>query len=257
MDLMQSNFTQVVTLPSKGLLNPEIPNGEITQRCMMVADQKFLSGSSQGAESAINQILQRTITVPENFDVSKLTLPDSLYLLFKLRVLSYGSKYTFRSRCPECGEKIDISLDLSEIPVTYLNDDYAGSLVATLPHRGDIVYTRLLTNHDLEEVNKELKRRKKRSPDDDSGYVLRIARSIDKIVFAKPDEDGRRETSSPFEIERYIESLTDLDASTILHARDSVNYGISPIVECVCPECHEYIDVSLRFSPEFFRPSLG
>lgn len=258
MDAMQNyNFTQVVTLPSKGLLNPEIPNGEVTQRCMMVADQKFLAGSNQGAESAINQLIQRTIVSPEHFDVSKLTLPDALYLLFKLRVLSYGNKYTFRSRCPECGKKIDITIDLSDIPVTYLAEDYADSLVAKLPHRGDTVYTRLLTNEDLDEINKELKRRKKRSPEDDSGYILRIARSIDKIVFAKPDENGRKETSSPFEIERYIESLTDLDATTIMYARDSVNYGISPVVECVCPECHEYIDVSLRFSSEFFRPSIG
>lgn len=253
----QSNFTQELILPSRGLFNPEIPEGKLIQRCMMVADQKFLSGSNQSASSSIHQILQRTITDPADFDVAKLTLPDTLYLLFKLRVLSYGNEYKFRTRCPECGNKIDITIDLSELPVEIIEDNYAESLVAELPHRGDTVYTRLLTNEDIEEVNREMKRRKRRNASDDSEYVLRIARSIEKIKLKEPNKDGKKELTGFFDIERYINNLTDLDASAILSARDSVRYGITPIVEQVCPECREYIDVSLQFSGDFFRPTFS
>lgn len=252
---MSNEFTQVVKLPSQGLLNPEIPNGELTQRCMMVSDQKFLSGSSQSASSAIQQILQRTITT-EGFSVAKLTLSDTLYLLFKLRILSYGEMYKFRTRCPECGKKIDVQVDLSELPVEILDEDYTDKLVVTLPHRKDTVYTKILTNEDMEEINKELKRRKRRSPEDDSEYILRIAFSIEKIELSEPNKDGKKVLTSLLEIERYISSLTDLDASAIISARDSVRYGISPIVEHICPECGEYIDLNVQFSGDFFRPSV-
>lgn len=257
MSKIESNFTQEITLPSQGLLNPEIPGGKVVQRCMMVADQKFLSGSNQSAGSAIHQLLQRTTTSPEGFDISKLTTADTLYLLFKLRSLSYGDTYRFRTRCPECGRKIDISLDLSELTVDLLESGFEDKLVVTLPHRGDKVYTKILTNEDIEDINKEIKRRKKKRDTDDSEYVLRIVYAIEKIQLAEPDKDGKKEITSAFEIESYVENLTDLDATAIASSRDSVSFGIVPFVEQVCPECHEYIDVSVNFSGEFFRPTFN
>lgn len=252
MSKYESNFTQEITLPSLGLLNPEIPEGKLVQRCMMVADQKFLSGSNHSPGSTLQGLLSRTITSPEGFDVSNLTVPDTLFLLFKLRILSYGNEYTFKTRCPECGNRIEVTLDLSELPVTTLREDYEKDLVVTLPHRGDTVYTRVLTNEDLDEINKEVKRRKKRHPEDDSEYTLRIAQSIEKIHLADTNEDITR----PTEIEEYINALTDLDASTIIATRDSIAYGVAPTVEYVCPECREYIDIDVHFSGDFFRPNL-
>lgn len=247
-----SNFTQELLLPSKGLLNPEIPEGIVTQRCMMVTDQKFLSGSSQSAGSAIHQLIQRTITAPEGFDVSNLTTYDTLYLLFNLRVLSYGKDYTFRTRCPECGKKIDVSIDLSEIPVEYISDNYKEGLVVELPHSGDIVYTKVLTNALNDSITKEIERRSRRSSEDESAYVLRISRAIEKVVL----KDNTEITHS-VDIERYVSSLTDLDASAIIAARDSIAYGITPTVEYICPNCREDIDVNIHFSSEFFRPNFS
>lgn len=254
---MSTNLTQELVLPSQGLFNPEIPEGKVTQRCMMVSDQKALSGSNQSTGSAIHQVLQNTITAPESFDVSKLTPADTLYLLFKLRILSYGDEYSFKTRCPECGKRIEVTVDLSSLPVYQLEENFEESLVVTLPHRGDTVYTKVLTNEDMEEITRELKRRKKRNPDDDSEYILRIVRSIEKIVLTKANADGKKELTSSFEIERYVESLTSYDASAIIATRDGLNYGVSPVVEQVCPECGEEIDLGVRFSGDFFRPRFN
>lgn len=253
---MSKEFTQEITLPSKGAFNPEIPRGELVQRCMMVKDQKYLSGSNQSASSAIHQLLQNTTTSPEEFDIMKLTLPDTLYMLFKLRILSYGSEYRFRTRCPECGKKIEVKVDLSQVPVEVLDDDFEDKLVVELPHSKDKVYTKMLTNQDIEEVNREIKRRKKRNSEDESDYILRIVRSIDKVILAEPNKDGKKELKSLLEIERYISNLTDLDASTIIACRDSVVYGVEPMIDYVCPECGEDIELSIQFSSEFFRPHI-
>lgn len=257
MKRIESSITQELTLPSNGYLNPEIPEGKVVQRCMMVADKKFLSGSNLPAGTALHQLLQRTTELPETFDVEKLTIPDTLYLLFKLKILSYGNNHSFRTKCPECYQRISVTVDLSELPVEYLEEGFADDLVVTLPHRGDTVYTRVLTNSDIEQVNKELKRRKKRSnKDDESDYVLMIVQSIEKIELMEPNKDGKKVLTHPLDIELYIESLTDLDASAIIAAREGVTYGIKPTVEHICPECGEYIDISVQFSGEFFRPQF-
>lgn len=252
MSAKESNFTQELILPSKGLLNPEIPEGKVTQRCMMVKDQKFLSGSSRTTDSPINQILQNTVTAPESFDISNLSMPDTLYLLFKLRILSYGSEYTFKTRCPECGSVIDVTVDLSAIEVNTLEEDYLKDLSVVLPHRGDTVYTKILTNADIEDMNREIKRRKRKNPQDESEYILKIVYSIEKIKL----KEDKSELTHPIDIERYIESLTDLDASAILAARDSVIFGIIPVVDTQCPECGSDIEVGIDFSGKFFRPSF-
>ena len=248
----ESNFTQEIILPSQGLLNPEIPEGKVVQRCMMVADQKFLSGSNHSANEALKQLLQRTTSSPSEFDVSKLTLSDTLYLLFKLRTLSYGDTYKFRTRCPECGKKIDITVNLADLNVTTLEEDYRDKLVVELPHKKDKVYVKLSTNEDIALLNSELKRRKKRNPNDDSDYILRIVYSIEKIVLA----DKKSEITNPLDIELYVEDLTDLDASTIIAAKDSIFFGIDTIIEQRCSECKSFIDVSLQFSGDFFRPTV-
>lgn len=247
----ESNFTQEVTIPSLGYLNPELPGGKVTQRCMMVADNKFLSGSDQDADSALNKLLQKTIVEPANFDINKLSLADTLYLLFKLRVLSYGKDYKFRTRCPECGKKIDVLVDLSELPVETLDGDFGEDLVFQLPNSKDTVFIKILTNEDIKQLNDEIKRRKRKNPEDSSAYVLRIVYSIVKIKL----KNGK-ELTHVVDIEKYISALTHLDASYILAARDKITFGIAPTMEYKCPECREYIDVSLNFSGSFFRPTI-
>lgn len=254
---MSTEFTQQIKLPSQGFLNPEIPGGILTQRCMMVTDQKFLNGTNQSANSSLHELLNRTTTQPEGFDVSRLTATDTLYMLFKLRILSYGEDYKFITRCPECGKKIEVSIKLSDLPVTTLEEDYAEKLSGKLPHRGDTVYTRILTNQDSEEIDREIKRRKKRNPEDESGYILRIARGIEKIELVEPDKNGKKELTGSLDIERYVGNLTDLDARAIMSIRDSINYGIDTLIEQICPECGEYIDINVRFSSEFFRPTIS
>ena len=45
--------------------------------------------------------------------------------------------------CPECGKKIDVSIDLSELPVETLEEGYEDKLIVKLPNRGDTVYTKV------------------------------------------------------------------------------------------------------------------
>ena len=245
-------LTQEVVLPSRGLLNPEIPEGKIVQRCMLVKDQKFLAGGAQKASDALNEIIRRTIVSPEGVDLQDLTITDTMFLLFKLRQLSYGDTYKFYTRCPECGKRIQLSVDLSQLEVTTLDEDYESKLTVVLPRRGDTVHVKILTNRDTAETDREIKRRRKRNPNDDSAYVLRIVAAISKIDL----KDEGRSITHPIDIEKYVESLTDYDAAAITHARDLTSFGLDTVVEEKCPECGEIIEVGLNFSGEFFRPSF-
>lgn len=249
-----SNYTQEVQLPSLGYLNPEIPEGKIIQRCMMVTDQKFLASSNLSPEETTRELLRRTTEQPANIDISKLTTADTLFLLFKLRILSYGDTYKYRARCPECGSKFEVTINLSELLVNTLPENYEDKLKVELPVAGDTVYTRFLTSRDLTEIQKEVDRRRRRNPEDDSEFILRLAAGIRKIELKSPNANGMSVLEHPVDIQRYLESLTDLDATAIRATTDSVAYGIQPTIEYKCPNCRDYIDLSVSFGAGFFRP---
>lgn len=252
---MSNNFiTQEFTLPSKGLLNPEIPDGKITQRCMMVSDQKFLASSK--VENQMVEMIQRTTVSPENIDVGSLTVTDSLYMLFKLRILSYGDIYRYMTVCPICGKQIEVELNLAELQSIELADDYEKLLRVKLPHRGDTVITRLITNNVVTSNTKEIKRLRQRKNEVDE-YVIRLSSQISSIILQKPDKDGSKEITDLFDIRDYVSTLTDYDATAIESAIDSVKYGIVPTVVRDCHNCNSEIELDILFNAEFFRPKFN
>lgn len=252
--MSKSIYTEVVTLPSNGLLNPEIPNGEVTLRCVTVADQKFVSGTNLPGDLLVQELLRRCVESPEGFDPAKLTSIDTFFLITKLRILSYGGKYSFIVKCPECGKKTEVELDLADLTVDYLDPDYESKMKVKLPRTGDTVFTRLLTNNDDREIDKEAKRLSKKFKDSgDNEFILRLVKSISRIELKGSGENGNKIIEDPISIQKYVENLTDLDATAIMSTL-SPTYGIQTSIETRCSECKEDIEVSLRFTPQFFRP---
>lgn len=252
---IKSNYTQEIILPSKGYLNPEIPDGKIIQRCMMVTDQKFLSGSNLSGSTLTNALLERTIEYPKDLDIGKLTTADTLYLLFKLRILSYGEIYKTVSRCPICGERLELEVDLSKIEVNYLEEDYTKDLEIELPRAGDTVYTKFLTNDDIQYIKDEMDRRKRKyGVVDDSDFILRLSTMISKVELKKANKDGDKVLTHPTDIQMYVEKLTDLDATAIISTTENIEYGINPLVEERCPNCRNYVEAPITLGAGFFRP---
>lgn len=253
---MKPTLTQEITLPSNGLLNPEIPNGKLTQRCMMVYDQKYLAGGS-AADNGLKRLLKETTTSPENFDVNRLTVSDTLYMLFKLRSLSYGNTLKYNTVCPHCGRKFLAHVDISKIEVKELDPDYQKSLVVELPVTGDTVYTRILTNKDLDYINEELDKMRSRDIDTEGmDYVLRISQMIKKVELKEKDADGETYYDNPDDIRKYVQNMTDYDATAIISTTENIEYGIRDMVDTKCTQCNREVTVPLVLNPSFFRPKF-
>lgn len=253
---MADNYiTQEFTLPSKGLLNPDIPEGKIVQRCMMVSDQKFLASSK--VENKMTEMIKRTTVSPENIDVGALTITDSLFMLFKLRILSYGDIYKYRTVCPECGQKIDVELNLAELESVELDKDYEKSLRVKLPRKEDTVVTRLITNNISDNISKEIRRARQKNKEGIDEFVIRLSAQVSSIILQKPDKDGNKEITDIFDIRDYLSTLTDFDATAIESVLSSVEYGIVPTVPYTCNECGNEVELDIVFDTEFFRPKFN
>lgn len=256
---MENNLTQEVVLPSRGLLNKNIPGGKIVQRCMRVYDQKYLSGSS-ASDGGMRKLLQETIVSPENIKIDSLCVPDTIYLLMTLRSLSYGSDLKVSCKCPHCGKITHVTIDISKLEIYDLEEDYESSLSIKLPHSGDTVHTRILLNADFKSISEEIDRVRQMSEDPESvdglDYILKICKMIKSVKLAKPDEDGETELTDPVDIRKYVDKMTNYDATAVLATVESIAFGISDVAEVKCSICGESFNTPVPVDPTFFRPKF-
>ena len=244
---MASNNLMEVELPSKGLAyEGEIPS-KVTIKSLTVKEEKMIFGSTQanGPERA----LRACIVDPEKINLSKMLPQDEHFLLIKLRIHTFGPEYNVTTRCPECDKKIDLPINLDELTINELPDDFKELIELKLPN-GDVLGLKLLRNEDNEAISELASKRAKLSKEDEGEieYVLRIARMIKSI---------NGEDKNINDAQSYVENLSSNDSAYIESIlEDEYKFGYDTVVTTKCPKCGEEIQFSLPLSSEFFRPKF-
>ena len=149
--------TETVELPSKGLLYPEghpLSNGTIEIKYMTAKEEDILTNLNYIKQGiAIDKLLQSLVVTKFNYD--DLLTGDKNALMIAARVLGYGNNYTFTYE----GE--EVTIDLAELPSTYLNEDEVtkgvNSFNFTLPYSKVNITYKYLTGHDEKAYDAEIK----------------------------------------------------------------------------------------------------
>ena len=97
--MKQQQFpTEMVTLPSKGLLYPEespLKKGEIEMKYMTAREEDILTNQNYIQNgTVIDKLLQSLIITPINYN--DLLVGDKNAILIAARILGYGSDYSFK-----------------------------------------------------------------------------------------------------------------------------------------------------------------
>ena len=243
---MASNNLMEVNLPSKGLADDSIPE-KVTLKSITVKEEKMMYGSTQadGAERA----LRSCIVEPEKISLKDMLPADVHFLLIKLRIHTFGPEYPVAARCPECNKKIETEVNLDDLTIHELPDDFAEPIEIKM-HNGDTLGIRLLRDKDNEEIEKQATRRARQYGENkgEAEYVLRLAKLISEV-------NGER-VPGPEALE-YVENMTSRDSAYLTSVlEDEYKLGYDAVVSCTCPECGEEIEFGLPMTSEFFRPKF-
>ena len=102
--------TEIVELPSKGLIYPEsnpLSSGKIEMKYMTAKEEDILSNQSYIEKGVvIDKLLQSLIVSDINYN--DLIIGDKNAIMVAARVLGYGKNYSFSYD----GEKVDVDLTL-------------------------------------------------------------------------------------------------------------------------------------------------
>lgn len=162
--MTESKFpTEIITLPSKGLVYPEtslLAKGEIEMRYMSAKDEDILTNINfikQG--TAIDKLLKSLVVSP--IDLDDLITGDKNAILFAARVLGYGHDYTFQFRNQATNKDDEYTVDLTKLEEKKIDESLftqgKNEFEFTLPKSGNKITFKLLTGKDEKSIDAEIK----------------------------------------------------------------------------------------------------
>ena len=244
--------TEIVSLPSKGLLYPKespLAKGEIEMKYMTAKEEDILTNQNyirQG--TVIDKLLQSLIVTPINYD--ELLIGDKNAILIAARILGYGQDYSFKYS-NERGQELEATVDLSKLEEKKVDESLfkAGSndFPFTLPKSGNTITFKLLTHGDEKKIEAEIKGLQKVNPNATSDVTTRMKYMITSI-------NGDRELKS---IRSFVDSyLLAADARALREQYTK----ISPDIELkFIPKDESYTGegITIPISLSFFWPESG
>jgi len=193
----KSNFpTEIIPLPSKGLLYPEghpLADGVVEMKYMTAKEEDILTSQNLIKQGVVlDKLFESLIVTPVNYD--HLYLGDKNAIMVAARILGYGKDYTVQVEDPSSpGTKQKVTIDLTQIEhkeVDYsLFENRKNEFDFELPQSKRVVTFRLLTHGLEKDIDTEMKSMNKQIVR--SGVDRALTTRLKHIIIAVDGETGR------------------------------------------------------------------
>ncbi len=244
-----TRIAEVFTLPSRGLIYEEEVDPEVVLSSMTTRHEMLRLSATEDSQKIMSQIIEDCLETDLGIPVYDLCLGDFQYLLFMLRVVTFGNKYELSGRCPFCGFEQLASVNLDELEVKEYDDALVDLMEIELPKSGNKIKLTLQTPRILDRISTKVKEYRRRHKDTDENPVIlfNIMSSIEEIDGEKPNS---------FTLEEWIKDLPLADTNALINRIDLINnyIGINIETETGCKICGTTFAVPFRINQTFFRP---
>jgi len=224
--------TEMVELPSKGLIYPEdspLSKGKIEMKYMTAREEDILTNQAYIKQGTVlDKMLQSLIITNINYD--DLIVGDKNALFIAARILGYGGNYTFDY------DGQSHTADLS----TLNNKEFDESLITkginefhfTLPYSETKITFKILTSADEKKIEKELNGLKKINKDNSPELSTRL-----KYIITSVGGDREEKTVREF-VDNYLlarDSRALREYIKLIQPDVNLNYTLSSGVEVTIP----------------------
>jgi len=183
--------TEMVELPSKGLLYPEgnpLREGKIEMKYMTAKEEDILTNQNYIKQGlVVDKLLQSLIVTKINYN--DLLIGDKNAIMLAARVLSYGASYEFEY------DGIKQEVDLSSIEPKPLHPEVLNStsnvFSFVLPYSNNTLTFKLLTHGDEVKIEGESKGLKKLNKETTSDVTVRLSHMLLSVNGSSENKDIR------------------------------------------------------------------
>jgi hypothetical protein len=183
--------TEVVELPSKGLLYPEgsaLREGKVEMKYMTAKEEDILTNQNYIKNGTVIDKLLNSLIVSK-IDYNELLVGDKNAIMIAARILSYGANYEFiYDGKPQ-------SIDLSVLEHKPLHPEIEktnkNEFSFTLPETGNIITFKLINHGDEFKIDQEIKGLQKINKETTSEVTVRLSHIITSINGSTDKKDIR------------------------------------------------------------------
>ena len=154
--------TEVISLPSKGLLYPEsnpLSKGEITVKLMTAKEEDILTSTALIKKGIQLDKLLESIVIEPGVNINDLVIGDKNAILVTSRILAFGPEYQAKINDPFDKEEVEVTIDLSEIKIKEIDENKLNrdnEFEFFLPISKTNIKFKLLTHGDELIINKDI-----------------------------------------------------------------------------------------------------
>jgi hypothetical protein len=244
--MAELNFpTEIVELPSKGLIYPEghpLRSGKVEMKYMTAREEDILTNQNYIRQGIVIDKLLQSLLITK-FDYDDLLIGDKDAIMLSARILGYGKNYTFEY----LGEDVTIDLTLlkeKSLDKSKLISTNANEFSFVLPHTDNTITFKLLTQKDEKNIEAEIEGLKKINKEANNELTTRLKHMILSI-------NGNYDQKS---IREFVDNaFLARDSRAFREYYNAINPGVDTKIK------HEFIegveeDVNVQFGINFFWP---
>lgn len=249
------NYTVVetFTLPSKGAIYNVKVNPNIQLTSMTTAHEMKRLSPSDLPYKNLCDIIDDCMVDDPGISSYDMCLGDYLFLLHRLRTVTYGSTYRLITECPYCGFQQENKINLDELKLIEYTQDtaklYEQYSKVVLPKSNIELELTFQTPRIFDKIEMDKKELQKRTGE----YVPDIAFTIANAVVGI---NGRR--PNPIMMMDWVKGLPMVESNMILNYVNRLNglVGVDLIFDVHCDMCKMDYKAAFKSTSEFFRPAL-
>lgn len=238
------------SLPSKGKIYNKVVNPVGKLRSMTTEEEMKRLGHSDSPFKMLSEIIDDCSLEKIGLSAYDLCESDYQYLLYKLRIVTYGSEYPVTTICPVCGAKNDQTINLDNLKINEYEEELGKYLDIDLPVAKKHLKLRVRTPRLLDWVTRKTNEFAEKTNSDkreESAFLFNIMSLIEKV-------DG--EVIDEFKLEQFVRKLHMKDTNYILQCANKLNFGLDTSIECKCKKCKTTWTSQIPITGEFFRPTI-
>lgn len=218
-----------IELPSKGKFYADLD--KIVIEPLTYQEEERILRSKNSGTAAINMLLTNCV---KGVAVPDLLQMDKLYLLLKVREVSYGPEYKFSVACPHCDTDVSTEIDMATgLNITQVEDDLEDPRTVKLPKLGvDAVvrFPRVREESFLTDGDDTIKNLHR--------FVMSIDGNDDSVFVSKA-----------------LKRLHLIDVKTVIKEVVRGEYGVDPRFVFECPHCKGTATMAIPLDIDFFSVS--
>jgi hypothetical protein len=251
----KSNFpTEIVPLPSKGLLYPEghpLAEGSIEMKYMTAKEEDILTSQNLIKQGVVlDKLFESLIVTPINY--SDLYVGDKNAIMVAARILGYGKDYTVEIDDPfSPGTKQKVTIDLTQIEhkeVDYsLFERRINEFDFELPQSKRVVTFRLMTHKLEKDIQAEVKGMNKTTVR--TGIDRELTTRLKNVIVAIDGESGRAS------INNFVENeLFAIDSRALRSHMKAISPDLDMTFTFISDETGEVKEIDIPMDVSFFWP---